>query len=218
MRSSPLGAFYVCRKRKKFAWKDFFKNRFHSPLLSGKSVSRKIAYLGVLTAFSVVANAFFEIKLGEIQFSLTIFVCALIGAIAGGGYGFVVCFLGDMIGFFLHPFGAYLPMLGVSVGLTALFSGVFLSFLVDTKGNEPTVCEPKKFFGKEIARKTWENLKAGFATFFVCGLSFLVCTVGITHTTFFFTYAVGRIGRISYTDFSCKVKFTTAFLITRCYF
>lgn len=163
-------------EEKNVAWKAFFQKRFHSPLLRGKSHSRKIAYLGLLTAFSVVANALFEIKLGEIQFSLTLFVGALIGMLAGGGYGFVVCFLGDTIGFFLHPFGAYLPMLSVSAGLTALFSGVCLSYAVDKSENEPTA-------------PLWKTVLAVVA---VCLLSFTVCTVGITHTTFFYLYANGR--------------------------
>ena len=82
-----------------FKFKSFFKKVWEricfSPVLQGKSISRKIAYLGLLTAFTVVANAYFEIKLGEIQYSLTIFVCALVGMIVGSGYGFIVCFLGD---------------------------------------------------------------------------------------------------------------------------
>lgn len=154
----------------------FFQKLFHSPLLKGKSVSRKIAYLGLMTAFAVVANTFFEVKLGEIQFSLTILVGAFIGILVGGGYGFVVSFLGDMIGFFLHPFGAYLPMLGVSAGLTSSFAGFLLSYAVDKTENEPTVYP----------------LKTILAVIGVCLSCFFVCTVGITHTTFFYLYANGR--------------------------
>lgn len=176
----------------------FFKKLWgrliYSPLLQNQNHSRKIAYLGLLTAFSVVANAFFEIKLGEIQFSLTIFVCFLIGALAGAGYGFFVCFLGDMIGFIIHPFGAYLPSLGVSVGLMSLFSGALLSDLMKKTENKPTVYVLKSilgipFFGK---KKTLEKIKLFLKITFVCLLSFFVCTVGITHTTFFYLYAGGR--------------------------
>jgi len=146
-------------------WKKFT----FSPLLQGKSISRKIAYLGLLTAFTVVANAFFEFKLGEIQYSLTIVVCALTGVLLGTGYGFVVCFLGDLIGFIMHPFGAYLPWIGISVGLTSLFAGWLLNM---------------------------ENLSKKWGRYAFCGvvclLSFFFCTVGITHTTFFFLYAGGR--------------------------
>ena len=70
-----------------------------SPLTDGKTRAKKIAYLGLATAFSVIANTFFEIKLGAVQYSFTIAVCALLGVLMGAGYGFIVCFIGDGIGF-----------------------------------------------------------------------------------------------------------------------
>ncbi len=166
----------------------------YSPLLENQNRSRKIAYLGLLTAFSVVVNAFFELKLGEIQFSFTIFACFLIGVLAGGGYGFCVCFLGDMIGFIINPFGAYLPTLGASVGLISLFSGVLFSDSLEKVKNKPTVYVLKSILGVPFfgTNKTLEKIKFISKITLVCLFSFFVCTVGITHTTFFYLYAGGR--------------------------
>ena len=138
------------------------------PLSDGKTQAKKIAYLGLATAFSVIANTFFEIKLGAVQYSFTIAVCALLGVLMGAGYGFVACFVGDAIGFFLHPFGAYLPWVGLSNGMIAVLAGLLLT--------------------GENFKKVWGRY-AIIAIF--CLLSFAFCTVGITNTVFFFLYSKG---------------------------
>ena len=138
------------------------------PLLENAPKSKRIAYLGLATAFSVIANTFFEIKLGAVQYSFTIAVCALLGVLMGAGYGFVACFVGDAIGFFLHPFGAYLPWVGLSNGMIAVFAGLLLT--------------------SENFKKVWGRY-AIIAIF--CLLSFAVCTVGITNTAFFYLYSKG---------------------------
>ncbi len=146
----------------------FWQKFTFCPILNDVPKSKRIAYLGLATAFSVIANTFFEIKLGAVQFSFTIAVCALLGVLMGAGYGFVACFVGDAIGFFLHPFGAYLPWVGLSNGMIAIFAGLLL---------------------------TGKNLQKGGSryaiTAFFCLLSFAVCTVGITNTAFFFLYSHG---------------------------
>ena len=109
-------------------FKTFLEKLFLSPLLNGQSRNRKIAYLGVMTAFSVIANSLFEFKLMDTQFSLTIAVSALLGVLLGGGYGFVVCFLGDLIGFLINSSGyAYMPWIGLSMGFTSLITGVLIN-------------------------------------------------------------------------------------------
>jgi len=126
-----------------------------SPTLLGKNASHKIAYVAIMTAFCVVANML-EIKLGGVQFSLTIVISAFAGLVLGGGAGFCACFLGDMIGFFLHPFGEYSPWIGISTGCMALFVGLVLYLFG----------EPK--------RQVYWKLSAA------CLVIFLVCTCGIT--------------------------------------
>lgn len=126
-----------------------------SRTLEEKNAAKKIAYIALMTAFCVVANML-EIKLGSVQFSLTILISGLTGMVIGGGAGFCACFLGDLIGFFLHPFGEYSPFIGISTGLMALFIGwAFYLFEQPQKGI---------------------YLKLGVA----CLLIFIVCTCGIT--------------------------------------
>ena len=145
----------------------FFKAFLRSPLLDGQSKNRKIAYLGVMTAFAVIANTLFEFKFMDTQFSLTLAVSALLGVLLGGMYGFVVCFLGDLIGFLINSSGfAYMPWIGLSMGITSLLTGVLVNGV-------------KK-----------ENKGGRYAMIALsCALSFVVCSVGINTTAFYFLYA-----------------------------
>ena len=169
-------------------FKVFFKKFFSSPLLEGQSNGRKAAYLGFLTAFVVVANAFFTVKLTFLEFNFMIAVCALVGALVGCGYGFAVCFLGDLIGFMINPGGAYMPWIGISNGLTALFSGALL-----------TVGKSQKGWGRYLR------------TAIFCLLSFFVCSVGITNTAFYFTYHIKDFANVSWATY--WAYFSTRYLI-----
>ena len=163
LRISLTGDFFM------LFFKKIWSRLTYSPLLQNQTHSRKIAYLGVLTAFSVIANALFEFKLLDTQFSLTIAVSVLIGVLVGGGYGFVVCFLGDLVGFLINSSGyAYMPWIGLSMGLTACIAGLLLSV------------------GK------MENKRGRYALIAIlCVLSFVLCSVGINTTAFYFLYADG---------------------------
>ena len=102
-----------------------FGNLVFSKVLKESSAGKKMAYLAVFTALSVVTNAFIEIKLFDLQFSLTIFFSALIGVFLGGTCGFVVCLLGDFIGYVLNSWGQfYMPWVGVSTGFFAFFAAI----------------------------------------------------------------------------------------------
>ena len=138
-----------------------------SPTLAGKNKAHKIAYIAVLTSFVVVANMFFEFKLADTQFSLTIFVSALCGLIIGPIFGFAACFLGDLAGFFYNSGGfAYYPWVGISMGLTAFFAGLII---VGIHGKKPW------FLYVKLA--------------LVCLLSFFICTVAINTTAFWKLYS-----------------------------
>lgn len=145
----------------------FFKVFLRSPLLDGQSKNRKIAYLGIMTAFAVIANTLFEFKLMDTQFSLTLSTSALLGVLLGAIYGFAVCFLGDLIGFLMNSSGfAYMPWIGLSMGITSLITGVLVNGV-------------KK-----------ENKGGRYAMIALsCLLSFVVCSVGINTTAFYFLYA-----------------------------
>jgi ECF transporter S component (folate family) len=144
-----------------------WKTLLLSETLVKKRGSHKIAYIAVMTAFSVVANMFFEFKLAETQFSLTLLVSFLTGIIIGPLFGFVACFLGDLVGFLYHSAGfAYMPWIGISMGLTAVLGGLIVNGL--------------------HSKKPW-FLYVKLAL--VCLLSFTVCTVLINTTAFWLLYS-----------------------------
>ncbi len=139
-----------------------------SDALVNKTRSQKIAYIAVMTAFCVVTNMFFEFKLAETQFSLTLAVSILTGILIGPVFGFVACFLGDLVGFLYNSAGfAYLPWVGISMGLTALLAGGILTLW---KGN---------------GRGWFLFVKLGV----VCLVTFLICTVAINTTAFWLLYS-----------------------------
>ena len=119
--------------------------------------SKKITYVAIVTAFTIIANTFLEYKFFGVQFSLTIFISVLAGLILGALPGFCACFLGDLLGFILHPLGEYSPWIGIATGLMAVFGGLLVGRLpLPIKG------------GAQI-----KLLLASLAIF-------LVCTSGIT--------------------------------------
>lgn len=144
-----------------------WKTLLFSRLLVEKRHSHKIAYIAVMTAFVVVANMFFEFKLADTQFSLTIVVSALTGIIIGPLFGFAACFLGDLVGFLYNSGGfAYMPWIGIAMGMVALISGFIVNGL---------------------------NIKGKFGLIIklvlVALLTFLICTVGINTTAFWILYS-----------------------------
>ena len=139
-----------------------------SKTLAHRGKAHKIAYIAVMTAFCVVANMFFEFKLADTQFSLTIVISVLTGILIGPLFGFAACFLGDLVGFLYHSAGfAYMPWIGLSMGLTALIAGFVVNGI---KGNG----------------KLWFL----FVKLGVISVStFLLCTVAINTTAFWLLYS-----------------------------
>ena len=138
-----------------------------SETMQGKNDSHRIAYIAVFTAFCVVSNMFFEFKLAETQFSLTLFLAMLTGIIIGPLFGFVACFLGDLVGFLYHSAGfAYMPWIGISVGVASMIAG----FIVNALRSD----------------KTW-FLYVKLAL--VCLLSLTICTIRINTTAFWLLYS-----------------------------
>ncbi|MBE7068122.1 MAG: ECF transporter S component [Clostridiales bacterium] len=140
----------------------FWKRLLFSRTLAGKNQSRKIAYIAVMTALCIATN-FFEFKFLDNQFSLTITVALLTGVIIGAVFGFTACVLGDFLGFLANPAYMYMPWVGLSTGVFALLSGMIFNGFP---------CEKKW--------AVWLKL------FGVCIVTFLVCTVGINSTGFYF--------------------------------
>jgi ECF transporter S component (folate family) len=126
-----------------------------------------------MTALVVVANMFFEFKLAETQFSFTLVVCALTGAIIGPLYGALACFLGDLVGFFYNSGGyAYYPWIGISMALVAVIAGLVYALPWRWNGALPV------------------------KTAIVTVATFLLCTVAINTTAFWLIYS-----KVSYTTY-----------------
>ena len=143
------------------------KKFFESELMANSTKTQKIAYVAVMTALLVVCNMFFEFKFADTQFSLTIFFSALCGMVIGPIYGFIACFLGDLVGFLYNSGGfMYMPWIGLSMGLIAFIAGMVMNCI---------------------------NLKNKFSTFIkiaiVCISTFLLCTVAINTTAFWLLYS-----------------------------
>lgn len=156
----------------------WWKRLFFSGAVANKNESHKLAYIAVVSALCVVANMF-EIKFVDVQFSLTICVSALAGIVLGGAFGFVACFLGDLVGFLYNSSGyMYMPWIGLSMGCIALLSGILIG-------------------GVDLKIKGGMYIKLALLSV----LTFLLCTVAINTTAFwilyskvpYFTYLVARI-------------------------
>ena len=147
-----------------------------SDIIADCSHTKRIAYIAVMTALLVVCNMFFEFKLADTQFSLTIFFSVLTGMVIGPVYGFVACFLGDLVGFIYNSGGfMYMPWIGISMGLCALISGLIMNCF-------------------EIKNRFAIYIKLAI----VCILTFLICTVAINTTAFWIIYNTKKVPFFAY--------------------
>lgn len=140
------------------------KRMFFSDLILRARPTGKIAYIGVMTAFTVVANMFFEFRFFDVQYSLTIAVAFAMGILLGAVPGFAACVIGDFIGYVFNSWGQlYMPWVGLSTGAMALIAGMIVN-------------------GVQIKCRGQLFIKLAFA----CVITLLVCTVGINSTGFYF--------------------------------
>lgn len=152
------------------------KRLMFSEILEESSTTLKLAYIGVMTALCVVCNMFFEFKFADVQFSLTLFFSAITGVIIGPLFGFVASFLGDLVGFLYNSAGfAYMPWIGLSMGLTALIAGFIMNGI------------NFKFKGAIYVKLA-----------IVSVLTFLICTVGINTTAFWILYNTKAVPYFAY--------------------
>lgn len=88
------------------------------------SSAKKIAYIAVFIALSVVTNSLIEINVTPSnKITFTYFICFMSGFLLGPLPGFAVGFLGDAIGFLLVPQDVYW-LFGLTLGLTGLLAGL----------------------------------------------------------------------------------------------
>ena len=147
-----------------------------SDIMVGSSKTQRIAYVAIMSALCVVCNMFFEFKLADTQFSLTIFFSAMTGLIIGPLYGFVACFLGDLVGFLYNSGGfPYMPWIGLSMGMVALISGLVMNCF-DFKS----------------------KLAIYIKILLVCILTLLICTIAINTTAFWIVYNTKKVPFFAY--------------------
>lgn len=165
-----------------------------SPSLCNKTIGKKAAYVAVMAALSVVSNMFLEIRVFDVQYSLTIFVSVIIGVVLGPIAGFVASFAGDFIGYCVNSWGQlYMPWVGISTAMLSFIAGIVYSF-----------------------RKNPEKPALYLRFLIICALSFFICTIAINSTGFYFynktmgfstavlNYVSERFGgKVSYFSYVC---------------
>jgi uncharacterized membrane protein len=154
-------------------WKKFL----FSELLVGKNTTHKIAYIAVLAALNVTVNAVSTISLGFVQFSITLFVCAITGILIGPLFGFTACFLGDTLGYIIGNSGGggWTPWIGLSMGTAAIIAALIMH-------------------GIPLKGKCGLYVKIAI----VCVLTFFICTYAINTTA---AYYLWNAKGLDYIDF-----------------
>ena len=97
-------------------------NCMFTKFFASLSLAKKIAYLAVFIALSVVVNSFIEISTPSTKITFTYFICFFAGFLLGSLPGFAVGFLGDAIGFLLVPQDVYW-LFGLTLGLFGMIAG-----------------------------------------------------------------------------------------------
>ena len=130
-----------------------------------KFSSKNIAYLAIIAAVSVILNTLTITVPGSgIALSLTYIPNFIAGYFFGPGAGFLVGVIGDGLGCIIWPKGAWLPTLTLSAGLMGAIPG-FIRML---------------------------PLKEKWVLALSYVLTYLVCSLGINTTTFWFVYAAPK--------------------------
>lgn len=128
-----------------------------------KNDAHKLAYIAIMTAFIVASNVA-EIKFLDNQFSFTIFIAMFSGGVLGSISGFFACLLGDFVGYLIHPAYIYMPWVGLSTGMFAFISGAVL----------------------ETHWGVMSDWKLVLKLLISAILTFLVCTIAINSTGFYY--------------------------------
>ncbi len=101
-----------------------FSACMYTHFFASLSNAKKIAYLAVFIAMSVVMNSLIEINVSPTnKITFTYFVCFFAGFLLGPLPGFLVGFLGDAIGFLIVPQDVYW-LFGLTLGLSGALAGI----------------------------------------------------------------------------------------------
>ena len=130
-----------------------------------KYTAKKIAYLALITAISVIMNTLTLTVPGSgIAISFTYIPNFLAGYFFGPGAGFIVGVIGDVLGCIIWPKGAWLPLLTLSAGLMGAIPGLLRYLPLKTR---------------------WHILISYIATY-------LICSAGINTFTLWQAYAATK--------------------------
>lgn len=100
-----------------------------SPFFKALSPAKKIAFLAVFLALSVVANSLIDVDLSpNNKLTFTYTVCFIAAYVMGGVPAFFIAFAGDGLGFLIKPSGIYW-LFGITLGLYALLAGCLMHYL-----------------------------------------------------------------------------------------
>lgn len=103
--------------------------KMFSPFFKGLSSAKKIAFLAVFLALSVVTNTFLDIDFGSTnKLTFTYLACFYAAYLLGALPAFVVGFVGDGIGFLIKPSGVYW-LFGLTLGIYAFLAGIVVRYL-----------------------------------------------------------------------------------------
>lgn len=94
------------------------------PERNSLNATQKITYYAVFTALCVAVNALSITVTNILSISFVVAYCFVCGYVFGAKGGFVIGFLGDLIGGIIFPKGAYMPMLALANGLFGFIPGV----------------------------------------------------------------------------------------------
>lgn len=130
-----------------------------------KYTAKKIAYLALITAISVIMNTLTLTVPGSgIAISFTYIPNFLAGYFFGPGAGFIVGVIGDVLGCIIWPKGAWLPLLTLSAGLMGAIPGLVRYLPLKTR---------------------WHILISYIATY-------LICSAGLNTFTLWQAYAATK--------------------------
>ncbi|MCQ2387419.1 MAG: folate family ECF transporter S component [Clostridia bacterium] len=128
------------------------------PERNNLSKTQKLVYASLLSAVCAVLNVF-DIPVNDmLQLSFVATIGFISGYLLGGGYGFAVCFIGDLLGAIINPHGPYNPIIGIGTGCWGLIFGLAFSFF---KGKDIFKCAISYLLGFIL-------ISAGINTFGFC--------------------------------------------------
>ncbi len=128
--------------------------------------TKKITAISLFTALAVITNLFsFNTGVKHFMVSFNYIPCFIAGAFLGPVEGFIVGFMGDLLGGLIRPLGPYILLIGIASGLLGFIPGMVFKYL-----------------------KLNDYLKL-IVSMLLC---LIICTAGINTYALFLTFSKGK--------------------------